>query len=69
MNVQLSDHFNYRRLLRFILPSIITPIFSVFGGRTESGCVLCQRNLSLQRDPDRCYGGPRQAPVFHPPVS
>lgn len=32
MNIQLSDHFNYRRLLRFSLPSIIMMIFtSVYG--------------------------------------
>lgn len=32
MNIQLSDHFNYKRLLRFSLPSIIMMIFtSVYG--------------------------------------
>lgn len=32
MNIQLSDHFNYRRLLRFTLPSIIMMIFtSIYG--------------------------------------
>lgn len=32
MNIQLSDHFNYRRLLRFTLPSIIMMVFtSVYG--------------------------------------
>lgn len=32
MNIQLSDHFNYRRLLRFTLPSIVMMIFtSVYG--------------------------------------
>lgn len=32
MNIQLSDHFNYRKLLRFTLPSIIMMIFtSVYG--------------------------------------
>lgn len=32
MNIQLSDHFNYKRLLRFTLPSIIMLIFtSVYG--------------------------------------
>lgn len=25
MNIQLSDHFTYRRLLRFVFPSIIMP--------------------------------------------
>ena len=30
--IQLSDHFNYKRLLRFTLPSIIMLIFtSVYG--------------------------------------
>lgn len=32
MNIQLSDHFNYRRLLRFTLPSIVMMIFtSIYG--------------------------------------
>ena len=32
MNIQLSDHFGYRRLLRFTLPSIIMMIFtSIYG--------------------------------------
>lgn len=32
MNIQLSDHFNYKRLLRFSLPSIIMMVFtSVYG--------------------------------------
>lgn len=32
MNIQLSDHFNYRRLLRFTFPSIIMMIFPLFFG-------------------------------------
>lgn len=32
MNIQLSDHFNFRRLLRFTLPSIIMLVFtSIYG--------------------------------------
>lgn len=32
MNIQLSDHFNYKKLLRFTLPSIIMLVFtSVYG--------------------------------------
>ena len=32
MNIKLSDHFTYRRLLRFTLPSIIMMIFtSIYG--------------------------------------
>lgn len=32
MNIQLSDHFNYKRLLRFTLPSIIMMVFtSIYG--------------------------------------
>lgn len=32
MNIRLSDHFDYKRLLRFTLPSIITMIFtSIYG--------------------------------------
>ena len=28
MNIKLSDHFDYKRLLRFALPSIIMMIFT-----------------------------------------
>ena len=28
MKIQLSDHFNYNRLIRFVLPSIIMMIFT-----------------------------------------
>ena len=32
MNIQLSDHFTYKKLLRFTLPSIIIMIFtSIYG--------------------------------------
>ena len=32
MNIKLSDHFDYKRLLRFALPSIIMMIFtSIYG--------------------------------------
>lgn len=32
MAIQLSDHFNYKKLLRFCLPSIIMMIFtSIYG--------------------------------------
>ena len=32
MKIQLSDHFNYKRLLRFVLPSIIMMVFtSIYG--------------------------------------
>ncbi len=32
MKIQLSDHFNYRRLFRFVLPSIVMMIFtSIYG--------------------------------------
>ena len=32
MKIQLSDHFNYQRLFRFTLPSIIMMIFtSIYG--------------------------------------
>lgn len=32
MNIQLSDHFNYRKLLRFALPSIIMLVFTAIYG-------------------------------------
>ena len=28
MNIQLSEHFTYKKLLRFILPSIIMKVFT-----------------------------------------
>jgi putative MATE family efflux protein len=32
MNIQLSDHFNYKKLIRFVLPSIIMMVFtSIYG--------------------------------------
>lgn len=32
MKIQLSDHFTYKRLLRFVLPSIVMMVFtSVYG--------------------------------------
>lgn len=32
MNIQLSDHFSYKKLLQFVIPSIIMMIFtSVYG--------------------------------------
>ena len=32
MRIQLSDHFTYRKLLRFVLPSIVMMIFtSIYG--------------------------------------
>lgn len=32
MEIKLSDHFTYKRLLRFVLPSIIMMIFtSIYG--------------------------------------
>ena len=32
MNIQLSDHFTYKKLIRFVLPSVMMVIFmSVYG--------------------------------------
>ena len=32
MNIQLSDHFNYIKLLRFTLPSVVMMVFtSIYG--------------------------------------
>ena len=31
-NIQLSDHFDYKRLIRFVIPSVIMMIFtSIYG--------------------------------------
>ena len=38
MHISLSEHFNYRKLLRFTFPSIIMMIFtSVYGVYPEEG--------------------------------
>ena len=43
MKIQLSDHFTYRRLLRFTLPSIVmmifTSIYSIVDGLFVSNLV------------------------------
>ena len=43
MNIQLSEHFTYRKLLRFVLPSIVmmifTSIYSVVDGLFVSNFV------------------------------
>ncbi|MEE0786167.1 MAG: hypothetical protein U0O42_05390 [Oscillospiraceae bacterium] len=37
--IQLSDHFTYQKLLRFVLPSIVMMVFtSIYG--VVSGCGL-----------------------------
>lgn len=49
MNIQLSEHFTYKKLLRFILPSIImmvfTSIYSVVDGIFVSNFVGNQHLL------------------------
>ena len=55
MNIQLSEHFNYKKLLRFVLPSIImmvfTSIYSVVDGIFVSNFVgksaFASVNLSM----------------------
>ena len=37
MNIRLSDHFGYRRLLRFTLPSIVMMIFTSIYGVLQAG--------------------------------
>ena len=39
MKVQLSDHFNYKRLLRFVTPAIITMVFTSLYGVVDGLCV------------------------------
>ena len=43
MNIQLSDHFNYSKLFRFTLPSVImmmvTSVYSVVDGLFVSNLV------------------------------
>ena len=39
MNIQLSDHFTYKRLLRFVLPSIIMMVFTSIYGVVDGLCV------------------------------
>lgn len=49
MNIQLSEHFTYKKLLRFILPSIImmvfTSIYSVVDGIFVSNFVEKNQHL------------------------
>ena len=37
--IQLSDHFNYSRLLRFVLPCIGTMLFTSIYGIVDGLCV------------------------------
>lgn len=39
MRIQLSDHFTYKKLLRFVLPSIIMMIFTSIYGVVDGLCV------------------------------
>ena len=39
MNIQLSEHFTYKKLIRFTLPTIITSIYGVVDGLFVSNCV------------------------------
>ncbi len=43
MRIQLSDHFNYNNLLKFVLPSILmmicTSIYGIVDGIFVSNCV------------------------------
>jgi putative MATE family efflux protein len=39
MHISLSDHFNYRKLLRFTLPSIVMMIFTSIYGVVDGLCV------------------------------
>ena len=53
MPIKLSDHFTFRRLLRFTLPSIITMIFasvySVVDGLFVSNLVGFRRSILFFR--------------------
>ena len=58
MRIRLSDHFNYRRLLRFALPSVVMMVFnsiyttvdgfsvSNFAGVTPFAAVLIASSIS-----------------------
>ena len=39
MRIQLSDHFTYKKLLRFVLPSIIMMVFTSIYGVVDGLCV------------------------------
>ncbi len=39
MRIQLSDHFSYSRLIRFVLPSITMMIFTSIYGIVDGLCV------------------------------
>ena len=52
MNIQLSDHFTYRRLIRFVIPSvammILTSIYGVVDGLFVSNFVWENRLCGSQ---------------------
>ena len=39
MNIQLSEHFTYKKLLRFILPSSIMMVFTSIYSVVDGVCV------------------------------
>ena len=45
MQIQLSDHFTYRRLFRFVLPSIVMMIFTSIYGVVDGLFVGYDENL------------------------
>ena len=46
MKIQLSEHFTYKKLLRFVLPSIIMMIFTSIYGIVDG---LFVSNYSIRR--------------------
>lgn len=59
MKIQLSDHFTYKRLIRFVFPSIImmicTSMYSIIDGLFIS--ILQENSICCgQSDPSCCDG-------------
>ena len=44
MNIQLSEHFTYKKLLRFILPSIIMMVFTSIYSVVDRRKCFCIKN-------------------------
>ena len=49
MNIQLSEHFTYRKLLRFVLPSIVMMIFTSIYSVVDGLCPTLLEKVPLRQ--------------------
>ena len=71
--IQLSDHFTYFRLLRFVLPCIGTTLFTSIYGIVDGLCVsnfvgktACRHQLHSDRKGHRQLTGKKQSGLLRP---